>query len=119
VEHHPLQHIDPRIEGGVLIVRRTLAWGQPRLGLGGHLFLQHLHEARFADARFAAEQHHLPEAVRDLRPALHQQPDLLLPAHERGQAGAPGRFQATAGGALRQHTIDLYGLGETFQKMRA
>ena len=53
------------------------------------MFRQHLHEARFADARFAAEQHHLPEAVLDLRPALPQQRHFRLPAHERGQAGAP------------------------------
>jgi hypothetical protein len=30
------------------------------LGLDGHLFFQHLHQAQFANARLAAEQHHLP-----------------------------------------------------------
>jgi hypothetical protein len=35
-------------------------------------FLQHLYQARFADARFTAEQHHLPSAVFDLCPALQQ-----------------------------------------------
>ena len=73
----------------VLVIGRTLARRQPRLGLGGHLFRQHLHQARFANARFAAEQHHLPEAVLDLRPALPQQPDFLLPAHQRGQPVLP------------------------------
>jgi hypothetical protein len=34
------------------------------------MFRQHLHEARFADARFAAEQHDLPGTVLDLRPTL-------------------------------------------------
>jgi hypothetical protein len=34
------------------------------------MLLDHLHQARFTDARFAAEQHHLPEAVLDLRPEL-------------------------------------------------
>ena len=83
------------------------------------MFLQHLHQARFANARFAAEQHHLPEAVLDLRPALQQQPDFLLPAHQRGQAGAAGRFQATAGHTLIQHPIDRQRLGEAFQERGA
>ena len=103
----------------MLVIGRTLARRQPRLRLGGHLFLQHLHEARFANARFAAEQHHLPEAVLDLRPALQQQPHFLLAAHEGGQAGAAGRFQATAGHTLIQHLIDLQRLGEAFQERGA
>ena len=118
-QRHPLQQIDHRIQGAVLVIGRTLARRQPRLGLGGHLFLQHLHQARFADARFAAEQHHLPEAVLDLRPALQQQPDFLLPAHQRGQAGAAGRFQATAGHTLIQHPIDRQRLGQAFQERGA
>ena len=52
------------------MIGRTLTRCQPRLRLGGHLFLQHLHETRFANARFTAQQHHLPEAILDLRPAL-------------------------------------------------
>ncbi len=118
-QRHPLQQLDHGIQGGVLVIGRTLARRQPRLGLGGHLFLQHLHQARFANARFAAEQHHLPEAVLDLRPALQQQPHFLLPAHQRGQAGAAGRFQATAGHTLIQHLIDLQRLGEAFQERGA
>ena len=70
----------------MLVIGRTPALRQPRLGLGGHLLLQHLHQARFANARLAAEQHHLPQAVLDLRPALQQQPHFLLPPHQRGQA---------------------------------
>jgi hypothetical protein len=77
---------------------------------------QDLHQARFADARFAAEQHHLPQAVLDLGPALPQQPDFLLSAHEWSQTGATSRFQPTAGRTLRQHLIDLQRLGEAFQE---
>ena len=68
---------------------------------------QHLDEARFANARFTAEQHHLPEAVLDLRPALPQQPHFLLSAHQGGQASGADRFQATAGHTLIPHLIDL------------
>jgi hypothetical protein len=69
-QRHPLQQVDHGIQGAVLVIRRTLAWGQPGLGLGGHVFLQHLHQARFANTRLATQQHHLPEAVLHLRPAL-------------------------------------------------
>jgi hypothetical protein len=88
LQHHMLQQLNQRIQGGVLVIRRTLTRRQPRLRLGGHVFRQHLDEARFADARLAAEQHHLPHALFDLRPALLQQRHLLLAAHERGQASA-------------------------------
>ena len=92
---------------------------QPGLGLGRHLFGQYLHEARFADTGFAAEQHHLPEAVFDLRPALPQQSRLLFAAHQRSQAGAAGGFQAAAGHTLIQHPIDRQRLGNAFQEVRA
>jgi hypothetical protein len=85
------------------------------LGLGGHLFSQHLHQARFANAGFATEQHHLPEPLLDLCPALPQQRYFLLAAYQRGQAGAASGFQTTAGRALIPHLIDLDGLSEAFQ----
>jgi hypothetical protein len=100
----------------VLVIGRTLARRQPRLGLGGHVFLQHLHQARFADACFAAEQHHLPEAVLDLRPALEQQSNFRLAAHQQGHASAPSRFQTTAGHTLIQHPIDRQRLDKAFQQ---
>ena len=98
--------VDQRIQGGVLVVGRTLTRGEPGPGLSGHLVRQHLHQARFADAGFAAEEHDLSEAVFDLCPSLAQHPDLLLPPHQRGPPGAAGGFQATAGHALIEHAID-------------
>ena len=71
----------------VLVIGRTLARVSHACGSAATLLRQHLHQARFADARFATEQHHLPEAVLDLRPALPQQRDFLLPAHQRRQPG--------------------------------
>jgi len=47
------------------------------------MFLQHLHQARFANTGFAAEQHYLSETVLDVCPTLQQEPHFLLPAHER------------------------------------
>ena len=104
-QRHPLQQIDPRIQGGILVIGRTLARCQPRLRFAGHVFLEHLRQARFADARFPTEQHYLPHAVFDLRPALQEQPHFLLAAHQRGQTGTAGRFQATARHALIQYLI--------------
>ena len=46
-------------------------------------------------------------------------PDFLLATHERGQAGTPSRFQATAGHLLIEHPIDLQRLGEASQERRA
>ena len=101
------------------MVGRTLTRGQPGPGLGGHLVRQHLHQARFADAGFAAEQHHLAEAVFDLCPALTQQPNFLLPPHQRGPPGAAGSFQATAGHTLIEHAIDRQRLRQAFQERGA
>ena len=115
-QRHPLQQIDYGIQRGILVVGRTLTRRQPRLGLARHLFLQHVHEARFPDTRFATQQHHLPEAVLDLGPALQEQPDFLLAPHQGGQARAPSRIQAAAGHTFIQDLIDLQRLGEAFQQ---
>ena len=64
------------------------------------MFLEHLHQARFANPRLAAEEHDLSDPS-DLCPTLHQEPDFLLPAHQWSPPGAAGGFQATAGHTLR------------------
>ena len=43
---------------------------------------------------------------------------LLVLGPRGGEAGAPGRFQATAGHTLREHAIDRQRLGEAFGEMR-
>jgi hypothetical protein len=75
------------------------------LGFSGHLFGQHLHQARFADARFAAEQHHLPEAVFDLRPALLKQPDFLLQAYDVIEVAEAGMFSSSRIGSTLMGAI--------------
>jgi hypothetical protein len=80
------------------------------------MLLQHLHQARFTNARLAAEEHHLPEAVLDLRPAFQQEPDFLLPAHEWGPPSAAGRFEATASHALIEYPIDRERLRLAFEE---
>src|SRR5262245_54594216 len=80
------------------------------------MLLQHLHQARFANARFTAEQYYLSEAILDLRPTLQQESHFLLPAHERGPAGTPSGFQATAGHAFIEYAVDRQRLGLAFQR---
>src|SRR5262249_6771922 len=116
-QRHPLQQINYWIQGAVLIIGRTLARRQPCLRLGSHMFLQHLHETRFANARFAAEKHHLPYTVLDLGPALQKQPYFLFTAHEGRQASAADCFQTAAGHTLIQHLIDLQRLGKASQEL--
>ena len=101
------------------MVRGTLAGRQPRLGLAGDLDRQHLDQARFANARFAAEEHDLPAALLDLRPPCLEQADFLLPAHQRGQVRTADGFQATAGHTLIEHAIDRQRLGLAFEERRA
>ena len=94
----------------------TLTRRQPRLGLRRHLFLQHLCEARLANARLAAQQHDLPPALLDLRPALLEDADFLCAAYQWGPSGTAGSFQATTGHTLIQHAIDRQRLGQAFQE---
>ena len=94
-QDHPLQQVDQRIQGGVLVIGRTLTRREPGPGLAGHLIRQHLHQARFADAGFAAEEHHLAEAVFDLRPALYQETHFWHPPHQRRQTTGGGDLEAT------------------------
>ena len=116
VQRHPLQQINQGIQGAVLVIRGTLTRRQPCLGLGGHLVRQHLHQARFANPRFAAEQYDLAHTVFDVLPTLLEQPDLLLAAHQWGPPRGADRLQATAGHALIEHAIDRQRLRLAFQE---
>ena len=81
---HALKQLQHRMERAVLIIGRAFAL-ELGVGLASHLRFHLLHQARFADARLATEHHHLPHPLPDLRPALQQQPHLLLPGHQRRQ----------------------------------
>ena len=60
------------------------------------MVLQDLHQARFANARLATQEHDLSDPLLDLRPALDKEPDFLPPADQRGPLATDG-FQATTG----------------------
>ena len=98
----PLQVVDDGIESAVGMVRGTVQ-RQARCPLRHHALGQGAHQARFANPRLAAEQHHLAQAVAGLRPALQQQRDLRLPAHQGGEPASGGHVQATLRGTFPHH----------------
>ena len=68
----------------MLVIRRAAAL-PARMGRLGHMVFEHLHQARFANARLAAHQDDLPQALPGLGPALQEQVDFLLPSDQRGE----------------------------------
>jgi len=72
--------IDYRIEGTVLVIRRT-AKLNPYGPFLAELFFKFLYEAGFADARLTAEEHHLSFTCLGLRPASPQQPEFVFAAY--------------------------------------
>ena len=81
---HALQQINHRIESAILIIGQAPAL-ELSMRLARHMRFDLLHQARFANPRLATEHHHLPHPLPYLRPALQQQPHLLLPAYQRRQ----------------------------------
>ena len=66
--HQPLEMLDHRVQGALLMIGRA-AKGQACGPVALHDVVQLPHQARFANARLAAEQHHLPVPFLDLGPA--------------------------------------------------
>jgi hypothetical protein len=64
--------VDYREEGALLMIGGT-AKRQAHGILAADMLTQHLHQARFANARLTAEQDHLAPPVLTLCPALQQQ----------------------------------------------
>ena len=98
---------------------RGTAKRQPRRPLAPDALTQHLDQARFANARLAAEQHHLPAPLRALRPALQQQPHLLLPPDQGRQATRGHNIEARLRPALRQKLVHPQGLVHPFEGVLA
>ena len=70
-----------------------------------HARLQLLHQARFANTRLTAEHHHLALTVLSLRPALEQERDFGLPAHQRREPTPHRRVEPALRAALSQDTV--------------
>ena len=87
------------------------------MGLTGHVVFQHLHQARFPNARLARQHHHLAHARLDPRPALPQEPHFRRPAHQRGQAAGRSHLQATLHPTGSQHAIHSQGLRQPAERL--
>ena len=98
----------------MLVIRRT-AHGDAGPALVAHLGAQDLHETRFADARRATEQHHLPKALLGLLPAPPQQPQFLVAPHQEGHPSRRGLVRLD----LQQpaHPKHRHRLGDAFEFM--
>jgi hypothetical protein len=83
------------------------------------MVFQHLHQARFANARLAAEQHHLPATRGGLCPAPLQQGHFFVPAHQRGQPRRGDDVEAALDAALVQDTIHVHQRRDTSEGVRA
>src|SRR5215510_11876009 len=110
--------LNARIQGTVLVIGRT-AELDPGRAFGRHLLFQHLHQAGLADAGLAAKQDDLSGSRLGLRPALSQEPNLLLAAHQWGQSGGDRYLKAALHATLPQHLVDRDRGGNALERVKA
>ena len=91
-----------RPERAVRVVGRALV-PQARRPLGPEPLAQRQDEPRLADAGLAAEQDDLALALLGALPAVEQQRDLVLPAHQRREPGTAQGLEAALGRTLADH----------------
>ena len=108
--------IDDRVEGGVLVIRGAPAL-EPGVRRVGEMVFQHLHQARFANARLPAERDDVPLAVLDLGPAGTQQGDFRLPPDQGRQASRSRNVKATLHPTLPQDLMDVEGRVHAFERL--
>ena len=117
VQQTPGQQLGEGIEGGMLIVGRSLAF-QPRMALAGDVLFEHLDQPRFANAGLAPQDHDLPHTLGDARPTGHQESHFLRAPHQGCQAVGSGHLQATLGRTGAQDAIHLEGLRQAGERVR-
>ena len=110
-----LEVVDARPVGAVQVVRRALHAHRAR-ALALQALAQRAEDAALADARLAGEQHHLALAVLRQRPALEQQPDLLLAPDQRREAPLRGRVEAARRLADADDAQRLGRLGDALER---
>ena len=82
------------------------------------MLFQHLHQAGFANARLAAEQHHLPHPCCGLVPAPLQESHFFVPTYQWCQASRRDDVEPGLRSTLLQDLIDLERLGQAFERLR-
>jgi hypothetical protein len=112
-----LQMIDDGGEGALLVRGRPTPLN-PGMQLGGDVLFQHLHQAGFANAGLAAEQHHLPHPCGGLVPAPLHEHYLFVPPYQGGQAARRDDVEPGLRPTPVQDPIDLERLGHAFEHPR-
>jgi hypothetical protein len=96
--------LEHRIQGTVGVIWGT-AKRDVRSAFADHSPQQYFHQAGFANAPLATEQHHLSQPTLALLPAFQEQRYLRVAAHQRCQAGGHPYIQAALGQADPQDAI--------------
>ena len=82
--------------------------------------MEALHQARFADARFADDQRHLALAIEHALPSIHQQAQFVLAPDERRQSTrSRGRFEPPAHSARLDYAVEPDRPFDAFERLRA
>src|SRR5262249_23696493 len=100
--------VTDRIQGTVLIIRRTVQLDFCTLHRLNTL-AQFLHQPGLANARFTTHEHHLPQALLDLPPAVEEQRDFGSAPHEGSETPCYRHRKATPGAILLYDTVDDQG----------
>src|SRR5262245_60309220 len=85
----------------------------------GEVLFEHLHQARFTNARLSAQQHYLPGSLLGPLPTVQQEFHLLLPSYQRSQTRGGRYFQTAPCAALVEDPIDLHGGRKSLQAVKA
>src|SRR5262249_49989014 len=110
--------IDHGIEGGILVIGRA-AKLDAGVALAGYLLFRLLYQPRFTNPRLAAEQDYLAFPFFHSLPTFHQQPDLLLSAHQRRQPGRGYDLKAALRASLSQDLVDRDRGGNPLERVRS
>jgi hypothetical protein len=94
-----MEMVDNGVEGTLLVIGRPAPLNAG-VELSGDVLFQQLHQAGFANARLAAEQHHMPVPRFRLGPALVHECHFLVAPHQWRQAGRGDSVETTLCAAL-------------------
>ena len=105
-----LDPVDHGMQGAVRVVRRAAKdHGGP--AFVPDLLVQGAHQPALADARVAADQHHLAHVGFGLFPAVLQQQDFAVAPDQRHRLGTV-RVQRGPGIEFAQHPVHVHGMGQ-------
>ena len=82
--------------------------------------MEALHQARFADSRFADDQRHLALAIERAFPTIHQRAQFVFAPDEwRQSTRRRGRFEPPAHSARPDYAVKLDRLFDALERLRS